>query len=454
MASQEVVINGDSYSMAVEPAATSAVVLAEKELLLGSLDLRALVKDLGRVGNFIRVAYNGIGAGGHRFQDLQIEVQRLGYDITKLCDKSAVTIAHFKSATKTVLVELKATYQFLLDGLEDMGVDTLSTLSTIAGKMAVAAEELQKEFEKEETKVVSVLEDTQQRKGLESARLKQIEEDRARLEAERKTQEDLIKRYAKLEEEARAEKIKYEKKEDKELSSGGSFFRKLGNAITSKIGLGDLFETDEEVAARANRWAQKSLQKLEIEKEQRKLRYDALQDMSKFAYQLQNLDKEEDTTKLAIDSLHEAAAAMKRLSLIMWQAALFWYQLQQHCLNLADTSLQERIMKFASKYPPERRRAYWTSDGFKQQMMYFYARWVALYSVSDEYLQQIKLTQKDLYQYITENPTYQESRDNLKTLAATFLDDLKQAQDQLKVEDASADRERKAIMDASNREDS
>ena len=450
MASQEVVIDGNSYSMAVEPAVTSSVVLAEKELLLGSLNLESLVKDLGRVGNFIRVAYNGIGAGGYRFQDLQIEVQGLGYDITKLCDKSAVTIAHFKSATKTVLVELKATYQFLLDGLEDMGVDTLSTLSTIAGKMATAAEELQKEFEKEEAKVRTVLENTQRREGLESARLDQIKDDRARLETERKTQEDLMKKYAKLEEEARAERIKYEAKEDKELSSSGSFLRKLGNAITSKVGLGNLFDSDEDAAGRANRWAQKSLQKLEIEKEQRKLRYDALQEMAKFAYQLQGLDTEEDHTKVATKALHEAAGAIKQLSLIMWQAALFWYQLQQHCLNLADTSVQERIMKFTSKYPPERRLAYWTSNGFKQQMMQFYAKWVALYSVSDEYLQQIKLTQKDLYRYITENPTYKQSKDNLDALAATFLEDIKKAQDRLEAEDADADKKSKAIMDATN----
>ena len=426
MDTQEVVIGGNSYSMAVEPAATSSIVLAEKELLLGSLNLESLVKDLGRVGNFIRVIYNGIRAGGEHFQDLEIEVLSLGHDITRLCDKSAVTIAHFKSAAKTVLVELKATYQFLLDGLEEMGVDTLSTLSTVAGKMATAAEELQKEFEKEEAKVVSVLENAQQREKLETSR---IEDDRARLEAEKKIQEDLIKKYAKLEEEARER----DKNEDKELSSSG-FFENLRNPFTSEVGLG---ESDEKVTGQNNRWAQINLQKLEIEKEQRKLHFNALQKIAKFAYQLQGLDKENGSTKVAIDALYEAASAIKRLSLIMWQIALFLYQIQQHCLNLPDTSVQERIMEFASKYPPERRLAYWTSNGFKQQMMQFYAKWVAFRSVNDEYLQQIKLTQKDLYQYITGKPA---SEDNPKALAAALLDDVKEAQDQLKVEDAVTDK--------------
>lgn len=449
--SDVVIIDGNSYSMDVEPAANSSLVLAEKETLLGSLDLKSLVQDLGRVGGFIRVAYNAVGAGGHQFQDLQIEVQRLGYDITKLCDKSAVTIAHFRASTKTVLDELKATYQFLLEGLEDMAVDTLATLSTLAEKMAVAASELQKEFENEEKKVVAVLEHTQQRKGAASAQLVKIEEDRRNYEGERKAQEERMKEYARLEEEAKAERIKYERKEDKELSSVGSFLNRFGNALTSMAGLGNLFDTDEVITGRANRWAQKSLQKLEIEKEQRRLRFEALQKMAGFASKLENLGVEEDSTKVAIEALHEASGAMKRLSLIMWQASLFWYRLQQHCLSLSDPTIQKRIEKFA-KSDLERRQKFWKSTGFKQQMVHFYAKWVALFSVSGEYLEQIKHTQKDLYQYITENPTYQQSRDNLKALAATFLEDVRSAQDQLKEKEASAERERKAIMDANKSE--
>ncbi len=66
-------IDGESYSLTVIPAEGSALVVSEKEKLLGAIDLKTLMDDLGRVGGFIRVAYNGIGAAGPKFTELQIQ---------------------------------------------------------------------------------------------------------------------------------------------------------------------------------------------------------------------------------------------------------------------------------------------------------------------------------------------------------------------------------------------
>ena len=79
------------YSMTETPSVDSPLVRLEKEGLHGSLDLETFVKDLSNVGKFIRIAYNGIGAAGPEFQELQNQVQRLGFDFSKLCDKSAIT---------------------------------------------------------------------------------------------------------------------------------------------------------------------------------------------------------------------------------------------------------------------------------------------------------------------------------------------------------------------------
>lgn len=53
-------------------------------------------------------------AAGPRYTELQIEIQQLGFDITKLCDESALTVSKFKRASSTVLNELEATYGYLL----------------------------------------------------------------------------------------------------------------------------------------------------------------------------------------------------------------------------------------------------------------------------------------------------------------------------------------------------
>ena len=181
----DIEIEGENYRLDTLPADTSSVVLAEKERLLGAVDLKTLVNDLGRVGAFIRIAYNGVGAAGPKFTEQQIEIQRLGYDVTRLCDKSALTVAKFKKASSTVLTDLPATYEYLLDNLEEMAVETLSAVSKLAGEMEKAALELHHDFEQQAGKVKCTLEDTQKLKGEETLRIQELQKQRQQFEAAR-----------------------------------------------------------------------------------------------------------------------------------------------------------------------------------------------------------------------------------------------------------------------------
>lgn len=445
----EIEIDGQTlqYSMVNYPPADSAVVQVEKETLLGVLDLESLVKDLGRVARYIRVAYNGIGAAGPKFQDLQIEVQRLGFDISKLCDKSAVTIASFKSTTRTVLFELKAAYQFLLKNRESMALDSFSILAELAEKMARAAEELQREFESQEAKVIHTLENTQRRGAKENIRMSDLRVQQEKTRTNVKIQEDLAKEHEKLEAEFRAERRRYERKEDKAMSSKPGFLSRLGNAITSHYGLGNLFDDDSNAASKANRWRQKSIAKLENEKEQRKLKQDALKLMAELVYDIKAMEDEKELANIATKALHKASGSMKDLIHMLKQAAQFWNRLAKHCQGLADDKLQQKIQKFTAKYTPEERRDYWTSNDFKQRMFWYISKWIALHSVSSEYLDQIKLTQQDIYDYIRENPTYEESRRDLLDLANNFEKDLKSAQEKIKEQNFKADKEIQQLRD-------
>lgn len=91
MAGTDIFIDGEQFSLVSIPNTDSKLVQRAKGHLLDSLDLHSLVEDLGKLGNFIRVAYNGVA--GHT--EIQIKVQRVGYKITKLADKSAVTVHKF-----------------------------------------------------------------------------------------------------------------------------------------------------------------------------------------------------------------------------------------------------------------------------------------------------------------------------------------------------------------------
>ena len=139
------------YSLSVLPKAGTGIVEEEKTRLLASLDLEALVDDLGRLGNCVRMAYLGVAG----FMELQIEIQNIGYDVTDLCDKSALTVAKFKRASATVLSSLKATYSFLVDSHEGMALLTLADVADTAKEMATAAENY---IENSATKLMQLLE--------------------------------------------------------------------------------------------------------------------------------------------------------------------------------------------------------------------------------------------------------------------------------------------------------
>ena len=79
------------------------------------------------------------------------------------------------------------------------------------------------------------------------------------------------------------------------------------------------------------------------------------------------------------------------------------------------------------------------------QAVRFYAGWVALHSVCTEYVEHIKKTQEDLYKYIVENPTYEQSRTNVHELAKIFLADLKQDQEAIAKQEFEAQREIEAL---------
>ena len=429
------------YSIMTNPPVDSAVVQAEKETLRGALDLESFVKDLGRVGKYIRVAYNGIAAAGPRFQGLQTEVQKLGFDISKLCDKSAVTIASFKTTTTAVLFELKAAYQFLLKNREVIALDSFSDIAELAGKMATAAEKLQREFESQDSKVLATLDQTQRMGAEEEIRILDLREQQEKTKVNVKIQEDLAKEHGKLEEAARAERRRYERKEDKAMSSKSGFLGRLGNVVTSYFGLGNLFDDGSSAAQKANRWRQKSIEKLENEKEQRKLKQDALRLMAELVHDIKAMGNERDLADVAVKALHKASGSMKQLIHLLRQAALFWNQLKQHCQGLSDDKLQNKIKKFVTEFSEEERKEYWTSNEFKQRMFFYISKWVALHSVSSDYLDYIKLTQQDLYKYILENPTREESRRNLRALAENFEDDLASAQEEIEKRNAKADEE-------------
>ena len=442
----QIEIDGECYALNKVPDENSSVVLAAQEKLRKSVDLPALVEDLQRVGRFIRVAYNGVGAAGPKYTENQIEIQRLGYDITKLCDKSALTVARFEEATSCVLADLQSTYNYLLDDLEEMALHTLSSVSKIAEDMQKAALELKTEFEEEEKEVVKILEKTQMARKDSQLHVEEQKSKLIELEEKKRKELQLIEEYQEKEREVETRRRDLEYQEDKAVSKIGdiSSVKEVVNWFTGVIPfVGKMFSTDG-AEKRAEAFRKARIEALEAEQAMRNIRHEALARMASFTAKIKQCEKEQDLAKIAVDALHQAAGALKDLSVVMGKAAYFWGIMHNHCRQLAEPKVQS-LVEQALKYSEDKRLKVWTSNSFKTEAIRFFARWVALKGVCGIYMKQIKLTQEELYRYIAENPTWEQSRKNLRDLAESFDSDLKRHQKALSDKDFKAQEEIKSL---------
>ena len=414
MADSQVVIHDELFDLVSIPDAKSKMVVEAKDRLAGSLDLQSLVHDLGKLGNFLRVAKNGVA--GHT--EVQMKVNRVGYKVTKLPDKAAVTVHQFKGASQTVLHELKSTNQYFLEGPEEMALESLSILTDVAAAMAKAADELAKaanelhsDFEKATADVI---------------------------EAKRKTHEEERK-----DSESRIKQTEQRQKNDLEAEARAQLLYDKVNAMMSAAGNAMMGNVEKAVEA-----IEKMKHLDELQKE-REIRQKAMEEAIEFA---EKIKKSQDESALAerTEPLYSSIGALKYLSAVMMKTALFWQQMQSHCESIANGEMQRKVQKALEFYKDEKRLKFWTSRGFKKIAVQYYSKWVALDDLCGVYMLQIRNTREDLYNYLEETATIEQAKKNVRQLASVFAKELKQVQEKLSENKQKAVEEKKALPDMSH----
>ena len=450
-----IVLYNEEYSILSVPPESSTLVQLEKEELIGknSLSLRTLVTDLGRVGEFIKIAYNatlsaGI-SGDERIHKLHLQIRDLGSDITDLCGLSAVAVSNFRSTTRTILQELKSAYQYLLDGFEDMAVDCMENLSTLAHKMAEVAKQLQMEIQKEEEKVKHALNDSKTASFLEEKEIKRLEALREKREREVKELDKEIAKAAKEEAEVNQARLELEQKELDEIAKiKTGVLEAIGNLVWEGAGTKLFGGHKRDARERKSMYSDAAAKKLEEERKVHEERKKYIHQQQEFLSEAKSCETEKSNAAQAVTYLHEACGALKELEVVMKRATLFWMRLHNHCKSLAEDSVKDKVER-GMKLPESRRLEFWTSSGFKQQAVAYYAKWAALHSMCNDYMAQIAETQEQLYNYLRENPTREEARQNLPALIAKYENGLQEESKQLKKME-ERDRDEESIEAASD----
>lgn len=431
----EVIIEGERHSPLSVPEASSALVRTQRDSFSGKLDIEQFVEYIRHVGHFIKIVYNGVNAAGPRFTDLQIEVQKLGYDITELYNHSYVTIDRFQATASTVSSRLESMYQFLLDGSDDAAVTTVTSLNELAKEMVIIACELKEKFEKQEKKVEGILKTAMKTKSAESkCNWEQLEKDQKEMEQMMQSQKESADRYNQLVREAEDERMEYETKEREieERNDDLGIFGIIANAMLlpfANEAMDDALHKEMELAKKAKGLKKIDKKKIELELQQQNLYHEALQKMRDFASKLKNAKSEDEMADIVIEALHKTSGALRHLSLIMTEASRFWTYIQDRCNSLSDKNFKE-LMGVLNSKGEETKKKFWRGKVFTKESETYNSRWQALRSACEEYKKSIDATRADLLEYIKDNPTYDESLQRLPQLTRDFLKILDKAKNE------------------------
>jgi uncharacterized protein YaaR (DUF327 family) len=422
MSAEEVAVvkyEGDELSVLEKPPRDCKAVVEARENMLGSVDLDGFLNGLTTVGKFVRIAYNGVAGD----TELQTTMREIGFDIAELCDDSGLTIGKFRMTADSILTDLTGAYQFFLDGMEEMAITAIESVGDSAKQMEVAANKLCDRFKEEKKKVLGVCRKTAQNKGFREQEVKKLEEKQQQMEAE---SEKVAKEQtlAAKEQETLQKEIEQATAEEEKLTE--NLAPNAADVILAVVTVGILpayriikaVKMMEKIQSRIDRLHDN--RKKEVERQRKALK--EMEDCAKAIAQCS--DKRVSVKDQAIVALHGAVGALSSLATIMQKAAAFWKSMQNMCEEQSNGKL-ERLLGTAQKYedPEERRKAY-QNVAVKKRAMKMYVSWVAMEVVCDEYVKKIKGSREELYKYLCENPTIEQSQERIPLLCREFSEQI------------------------------
>lgn len=251
----------------------------------------------------------------------------------------------------------------------------------------------QEEYDKAESKKRE-LEDQLRETDAEIQRLeKKVEELAAKKDsAEEAEKEKLEKEYNDTRDKVREAR---QKKEDLEIkkNAAGDTLKRLGDALSQQgeqIRKG-ASEGGEESQIRAEQMNEIYAEIMNLERQ----KTEQVGLLAKYAKQMEAAVIDQNATEAAIQSLILATSCLKKTVVALKDIALFWASMERSCRALADNSLKEDIKALQSVDKADRIEAYQSSE-IMYPIASYMAKWMAVLSISKEYLTAAEETRKHL----------------------------------------------------------
>jgi len=423
-----VTIEGQSYSLLLVPASSTAVVTSIKDEMLETVNLQQVALDLNNLGMFLRVAYNGVVG----YTDLQIQVRGVYYNVADLCDESVRTINRFSRSSKTAIQYLQSAYQFFLKDNFKAGFKTLSHVAKLAKKLAEEAGSLEKKYDAEYKRVQEVEKSAVKEQSCVEVRMtkqKQIEE---KLQGVTQQEKNLLKNEDSSRDDYRqADKSLddcLKRQEDIEMEhyhwqrdqKSIGFLKTLGNKICYVLTKNEAYTTAKApTAGIAQSIAHYNKKKEDIAKsiaEQQQQRQELLKQMASFTEELQQcVGTGGPLGESAVQSLQHAIKALGNLARTMAVAKRYWEGMGDLCGDVSESHeyLEGLIADDELSKMLE-------DDSFKEHAVKYFGSWVALNDICEEYKGEIQEVQRKINRQIRECPSQEEARSAVLGLAEQF----------------------------------
>jgi predicted nucleic acid-binding Zn-ribbon protein len=232
--SLEVEIEGKVYDLSKIPEYEDKLVQKEVANVLNQLSLKDITENLYLTVELFYVAYNGVA--GARGGTIQAEIASIQSDLALLCNECVETMTSFKSETQNILKLLVDMYRWLTNGKENLAIKKLTHCSESSATMSEAANHLAEKFKELQIRSTKARSNTIEEEASEQdkklAAEKAERELRAKQEAEKKNNEELVAQIGEMQEKYDEAKSREEKEATKSLILG------VTSAIASSIGAG------------------------------------------------------------------------------------------------------------------------------------------------------------------------------------------------------------------------
>ena len=424
-----VTIEGESYSLLMIPASSTAVVASVKKEMLQKINLKQVAIDLNNLGMFLRVAYNGVVG----YTDLQIQVRGVYYNVADLCDDTVRTINQFSQSSKTAIQYLQTAYQFFLKDNFKAGFKALFHVAKLARKLAEEAGFLEQKYDAEYKRVQEVEKSSMKQKESVEEKQKQLEE---KLQDVTQKEQDLLKKETSsrddyeqvdktlddyLKQKMDIEREHYHWK--REQPSLG-FLKTLSNKICQVLTKNEAYATPKAptagISESIDHYNKKKEEIFKSIAEQEQQRQELLTQMASFTDELQQcVGTDGSLGKSAVQSLQYAIKALGNLARTMAVAKRYWEGMGDLCRNVSEShefveSLigDDKIAKMLE------------DDTFKENAVKYFGSWVALNDICEEYKGKIEQVQNNVDLQIRECPSPEEARSAVLDLAEKFKKEL------------------------------